>query len=61
MQTCRTIKEEYLIYDLKSLAGDVGGVIGILLGASVLTLYDAVQKFLKGFFTGGDCRRAITL
>ncbi len=37
------MKEEYLVYDLGSLAGDVGGVIGILLGTSVLALYDALR------------------
>ncbi len=43
----RVVKEEFLIYDLTSFAGDVGGMVGMLLGTSVITLYDAFQKALN--------------
>ena len=39
-QQHRTVRREYLAYDAINLAGDVGGMIGMLLGASVLALYD---------------------
>ncbi len=43
----RTLKREYLLYDLGSLAGDVGGMVGMLLGASALAFYDTACKFAK--------------
>jgi len=42
------VAEEILRYDLGSLAADVGGFLGLLLGASLLSLYDTlVQIFLN--------------
>ncbi len=38
------MKEEFVIYDLGSLGGDVGGILGMLLGTSVLALYDVAQR-----------------
>ncbi len=40
----RTVRHEYLLYDLGSLAGDVGGMLGLLLGASALAFYDALHQ-----------------
>ncbi len=48
---CRIVKEEYLIYDVESLVGDAGGVIGMLLGASLLGLYDGLS-----YIFGSACR-----
>ena len=33
------MKKEFLLYDFGGLAGDVGGMVGMLLGASVLQSY----------------------
>lgn len=33
--------QEYWVYDGHSLIGDVGGMIGMLLGTSVLVVFDA--------------------
>ena len=38
------VKREYLIYDLGSLAGDVGGMGGILLGISIGAIYDRIKQ-----------------
>ncbi len=43
----RTVTEEFLVYDLPGFAGDVGGVVGILLGTSVLALYDHVHQLVR--------------
>ncbi len=40
-----TYRSEFLVYDLGSLAGEVGGMIGILLGASMLTMYDIMGEW----------------
>ena len=39
---CRTVRSEFLVYDGWSLAGDVGGMVGMLLGTSCLAFYDQV-------------------
>ncbi len=55
--TTRIIKEEYVVYDLESLAGDAGGIMGMLLGASALAMYDSVLqtglRFILGRLIGG--------
>ena len=42
-----TVVKEYLVYDLGDLAGDVGGMGGMLLGVTVLTVYDSATKFVR--------------
>ncbi len=34
------VREEYIAYDFSSLTADFGGYLGLLLGHSILTLYD---------------------
>ena len=51
----RTIVEEeqYVIHDLYSFFADIGGYMGLLLGSSLLSLYDeavGLLKFLKQKF-----------
>ncbi len=41
------MKTEFLAYDGWSLAGDVGGMVGMLLGMSILALYDTSRQFVK--------------
>ena len=42
-------EEQYLIYELNSFIGDVGGFLGLLLGYSALSIYDALESLLKRF------------
>lgn len=44
-----TIKEYYK-YDYTQLIGDVGGQMGMLLGASLFTVIEFIHFFIKGFF-----------
>ena len=37
----------YISYDLLSLIGEIGGILGITLGASALTLFEFVHKVFK--------------
>ncbi len=46
----RIVKEEFLIYDLESLAGVLGGILGMLLGTSVLALYHICQSGMRKRF-----------
>ena len=41
----KTAKETY-VYDTGSLIGDVGGYLGLFLGASTLSLYQMGQNFM---------------
>ncbi len=41
------ISEEFLVYDEESLLGDMGGMVGMLMGVSILTMYEAVYNFVK--------------
>ncbi len=40
-------KHEVLIYDMGDLVGDIGGFLGLFLGASIVSLYDEVIQVLK--------------
>lgn len=40
------MRKEFLVYDLASFAGDVGGIVGMLLGTSVIALYDGANHLL---------------
>ncbi len=42
--TSRTVRTEHLVYDWTSLSGDVGGMMGLLLGLSVLAIYDGALE-----------------
>ncbi len=46
-----TVREEFLVYDLAGLAGDMGGMVGMLLGASVLGLYDWAGRIMAKMAT----------
>ena len=46
----RTVKSEFLAYDLGSLVGDLGGMVGMLLGASILALYDLAYSSMLRIF-----------
>ncbi len=38
-------EEEILMYDMLDLIGNVGGFLGLLLGASILSLMDSGREF----------------
>ena len=39
-------EEQYYVYDFDSFFADVGGYMGLLLGSSVLSIYDVVGGWL---------------
>ena len=39
-------RKQYVIYDFNSFIADVGGFMGLLLGFSILSIYDEVEKML---------------
>ena len=43
-------REQYVIYDTYSFIADVGGYMGLLLGCSLMSLYNDVEAILKGLF-----------
>ena len=38
-------RDSYVSYDLLSMVGEIGGLLGLTLGASVLTLFESLIKF----------------
>ena len=40
-------EEQYLIYDYNGFIADIGGYMGLLLGSSILSLFDLAEKFLR--------------
>ena len=40
-------EEQYIIYDIGSFIADVGGYMGLLLGSSLLSLYMAMEAYMK--------------
>ena len=40
-------KEQYVVYDTDSFIADVGGFLGLLLGHSMLSLYQLASKWIK--------------
>lgn len=45
----REVHTEYYIYDWVSFFAEFGGIVGFLLGYSVLSFYDKVVDFLSSF------------
>ena len=43
-------EQEYIIYDVNSFIADVGGYMGLLLGCSILSLFDEVESVVKKLF-----------
>ena len=43
---CKTF-EQYEIYDYNSMMADIGGYVGLLLGSSLLSIYQAFENQLK--------------
>ena len=40
-------EEQYIIYDVSSFIADVGGYMGLLLGSSLLSLYVAIENYIR--------------
>ena len=40
-------EEQYVVYDLYSFFADIGGYMGLLLGSSLLSLYDEAVGLLR--------------
>ena len=43
-------EEQYVIYDTDSFFADLGGYMGLLLGCSLISLYNALEALLKRLF-----------
>lgn len=43
----RSVKEETLLFDENALIGNIGGYLGLLLGASALTIYDKILEWIS--------------
>ena len=42
-----TIREEFYVNTEESLLGNIGGMIGVLIGASLLSLVDNILAFME--------------
>ena len=42
-----TIKDEYYVNDFNYFLGNVGGLVGFLVGASILTIVDYTMELLQ--------------
>jgi len=42
------ISKETMAYDFQDFIGDVGGFLGLFLGASLLSVYDEVRQKVRG-------------
>ena len=40
------VRQEYLTYDINSFIADVGGYLGLLLGHSLLSIYEWLMKWI---------------
>ena len=45
----REVHTEYYVYNWVTFFADFGGIVGFLLGYSVLSFYDKVVDFLSSF------------
>ena len=53
-------KEQYIIYDSNTMIADIGGYMGLLLGYSLLSIYEiAEQMWLKIISMSTRCTRKI--
>ena len=41
------VRKQYVIYDSNSFIADVGGFMGLLLGFSLLSIYDEIEGLIK--------------
>ena len=41
------VTQQYFVYDFDSFIADVGGFMGLLLGFSILSLYDELENLLR--------------
>ena len=49
-ETSYVQEEQYFIYDINSFIADVGGYMGLLLGSSILSLFDEVEGLVVALF-----------
>ena len=49
MENVVNVRKQYVIYDFNSFIADVGGFMGLLLGFSLLSIYDEMESLLKRF------------
>ena len=42
-----TVKDEYYVYDFNYFLGNFGGLVGLLIGASILTIVDQTMDLLQ--------------
>ena len=41
------VETEIVVYDFYDLIGDIGGFLGLLLGASLLSMYDEARRYFQ--------------
>ena len=46
----RKINEEVLVFDMGAFIGDIGGYVGLLLGYSLLSLFDSVHGYAMDIY-----------
>ena len=46
MNSDYVVRQEYLTYDINSFIADVGGYLGLLLGHSLLSIYEWLMKWI---------------
>ena len=54
-ETSYVQEEQYIIYDHNSFIADVGGYMGLLLGSSILSLFDEVESLMVSLFKKCKC------
>ena len=42
-----TVKNEYFVYDFNYVMGNIGGIVGLLIGASILTIIDYILDLMR--------------
>ena len=47
MENVVNVRKQYVIYDFNSFIADVGGFMGLLLGFSLLSIYDEIEGLIK--------------